>query len=216
MFLSGTVPPRSFPSPPSSHVFLHLTLVLPCYTPSGARLSTTYDSSVRALHYRVVRISFASSIFFIRLTLFLPATYSFLLFSLSRSFVLYLSSILSRSTHSRPLTVCSSRVLFFLLPLPSRRPESRTYATRSRALTRVSCKNSPRDPPISAPMFPRFLRLSLAHYTPAAISGSSRGKYLMVGLARAIRDSFAPSSLARFWGMPSRPQIAIALSARAT
>lgn len=135
MFLSGTVPPYSFPS---SARFPHISLSY--RRPS---LFSTYNTrclhadgfSVRTVHYRLVRISFASSIFFS-----LPDT------CCSFSFSLFPPPFGFSSTYNS-LFDCRSAPLSLSLLCLSRHHE--IYATSSYVLTRVSRKNSPRDPPIS-------------------------------------------------------------------
>lgn len=124
--------------------------------------------SVRVVHYRLVRVSFASFIFFPRLPFpFIP---SFLLPSISD----LSHSIFPLCLRSR---FRSSRLFFFFfsssrpLSLPS---PSHTYihAAWSHVLTRVSRKNSPCDSPISAPMF--------SQVAPSAVPLYSRSDFWIV------------------------------------
>lgn len=160
MFLSGTVPPRSFPffarfpsylsTLPSSFFVLFIYICTMPYTDGF---------SVRAVHYRLVRISFVSSIFFsLPDTCCSPS-------SLSLFFSTYPASLAFRP-RSAPLS--SSFFLRFFSSYPAVF-EVDTYAASSHVLTRVSRKKFPSRSADKCAVG--------CHYNPAAISGSSRSKY---------------------------------------
>lgn len=134
MFLSGTVPPRSFPSfARFPFVFIYSTVVLLRSTYIHVRCLHADGFSVRAVHYQLVsHISFASSIFFS-----LPDTCCSLSSLSPFFFSIYPASLAFRP---RPASLSSSLFLRFLLISPSRRD---AHAASSHVLTRVSRKKFP-------------------------------------------------------------------------
>lgn len=153
---------------------------------------------MRAVRYRLVRVSFASFIFFPR-PLF-PFSPSFLLPSISNLSYSILSLFIYNSV-AVMYFFSFSRLPIHCLPIS----ELHIYAAWSHVLTRVSRKNSPRDSPISAPMS--------SQVAPSAVPLYSRGDFWIVvnilqsdsprTILHAERDSFTPRVLSRtVSGMP--------------
>lgn len=165
-FLSGTVPPCSFPFCPPHASSSYFSILLSSFLVLSGAMSVHADGfSVRTVHYRLVRVSFASFVFFPRLLF--PRT------SLFISSISDLShSILSPSLRSR---FCPSRVFFFFFS-SSRPLSSRLWVTYTRSV--VACFNTcfaqkfTSRFAISAPMFSQI--------APSAVLLYSRSDFWIV------------------------------------